>query len=338
MRAVDNPRRRFEPHYLEWLEEPPSAELAVYEEEATRTILSRNDSPDLPFRWSLNPYRGCTHACAYCYARPDHEYLGFGAGTDFDTHIVVKVRAADLLRRALCRPSWRGEWISLSGDTDCYQPLEGHYRITRGCLEACLDFRNPVSIVTKSHLVTRDVDLLADMARRARISVCLSIPFASTRPARLLEPGTPPPSRRFEAMRILSEAGVRTGVMFAPIIPGLNEHDIPEVLKRTREAGGSFACRQLLRLPGPVEEVFFGRLRSIMPDRAGRIESRIREVRGGKLSESRFGRRHHGSGVYWEAIDSLWRLHVERLGLGAHPDTEEGSPVPPGGEEQMSLF
>ncbi len=315
MRTIDNPAHRFERQYVEWLDEPPPARLQVEEESATREILSRNDSPDVGFTWSLNPYRGCAHACAYCYARPTHEYLGFGAGTDFETRLVVKVRAAELLRRKLASPSWSGETIAFSGDTDCYQPLEAAYGLTRDCLQACRDAGNPVLIITKSFLISRDAALLADLSQRARVTACLSIPFADDAMARLVEPGAPRPSKRFEAMRILSDAGVRTGVMFAPIIPGLNEDQIPEVLERARDAGAQFASRVVLRLPHGVKDVFLKRMQQVMPHRAARIESRIRDVRGGALNQSAFGARMRGSGAYWDLVDTTFRVHAARLGL-----------------------
>ena len=315
MQAIDNPRHRFEKQYVEWLEEPPPARLEVHEETSTKEILAKNDSPDVGFTYSLNPYRGCTHACAYCYARPSHEYLGYGAGTDFETKIVVKVNAPELLRKRLASRTWTGEAIAFSGDTDCYQPLEASYGLTRGCLEACRDAANPVLLITKSWLISRDVPLLADMSQRARVTACMSIAFADDAMSKLVEPGAPRPSKRFEAMRRLADAGVRTGVIFAPIIPGLNEDQIPEVLERTKEAGGQFASRVLLRLPHAVKDIFLERMRRELPDRAKRIESRIRDVRGGALNDPSFGSRMSGKGSYWEIVEQTFRIHATRLGL-----------------------
>lgn len=320
MRPVDNPAHRFERQYVEWLEEPPPARLEIHEETATREILAKNDSPDVGFTWSLNPYRGCTHACAYCYARPTHEYLGYGAGTDFETKIRVKVNAPELLRKRLASRSWAGDPIAFSGDTDCYQPLEASYELTRRCLEACRDAGNPVLLITKSFLVSRDAALLADLSQRARVTACMSIAFADDALARLVEPGAPRPTKRFEAMRILSDAGVRTGVIFAPVMPGLNDDQIPAVLERAKENGAQFASRVLLRLPHSVKEVFLERMQQAMPDRAKRIESRIREVRGGGLTDPRFGHRGRGSGTYWDLIDATFRVHAMRLGLLDRPD------------------
>jgi DNA repair photolyase len=329
MRVVNNPRHRFERQYVEWLDEPPPARLEVHEETATKEILSKNDSPDIPFTWSLNPYRGCTHACAYCYARPTHEYLGFGAGTDFETRIVVKLQAPELLRARLGSRAWRGDVIAFSGDTDCYQPLEAHYHLTRRCLEACRDLRNPVMIVTKAWLVQRDAALIGEIARVAGATACVSLAFDDPALARAIEPGAPRPARRIEAIRALADAGVRTGVIFGPIIPGLNEDQIPTVLEKAKAAGAQFASRLLLRLPHAVKDVFLERVRRELPDRAKRIESRIRDVRGGGLSDSRFHDRMRGQGAYWDLVDATFRLHAARLGLAARDDRHVAEPALP---------
>ena len=294
--------------------EPPAAELEVYEDHS-QSILSRNDSPDIGFRWSLNPYRGCFHACAYCYARPTHEYFGFGAGTDFERKIFIKRHAPALLEAAFMRPSWKGELIVFSGVTDCYQPLEAAWKLTRGCLEVCLTFRNPVAIITKSLLIRRDARLLASLARESEASVSLSIPFLDERIARAMEPGAPTIRRRFETMRLLAEAGVPVGIGIAPVIPGLNDSDIPGLLKEAKRCGARFAFRTLLRLPGSVTQVFFHRLKEQLPLRAARIEHRIRDVRSGALYDNRFGHRHRGEGEYWNAITRVWEIWTRRLGF-----------------------
>jgi len=329
MRPVDNPRQRFERQYVEWIDEPPPAQLDVREETTTKEILSKNDSPDVPFTWSLNPYRGCTHACAYCYARPTHEYLGFGAGTDFETRIVVKMRAPELLRARLAARAWRGDAIAFSGDTDCYQPLEAHYQLTRRCLEACRDMRNPVMIVTKSWLVQRDAALIGEIARVAGATACVSLAFDDPALARAIEPGAPRPARRIESIRALADAGVRTGVIFAPIIPGLNEDQIPAVLEKAKEAGAVFASRVLLRLPHAVKEVFLERVRRELPDRARRIESRIRDVRDGGLSDPRFHDRMRGVGAYWDLVDTTFRVHAARVGLASRDERQVAEPALP---------
>ncbi len=313
---VWNPPNPYLSEHRELLGEAPSAELEVYEDQS-KSILSHNDSPDLGFRWSVNPYRGCFHACGYCYARPTHEYFGLGAGTDFERKIFIKRRAPQLLEQAFRRRSWTGELIMFSGVTDCYQPLEAAYRLTRGCLEVCLAFRNPVAVITKSLLVRRDIDLLARLSRDARATVSLSIPFLDEDVARAIEPGAPTIRRRFETMQLLAEAGVPVGIGVAPVIPGLNDADIPGLLKEAKRCGASFAFHTLLRLPGSVKAVFFRRVQDSLPLRAARIEHRIREVRDGALSDSRFGHRHQGQGNYWEAIEQVWALWVRRLGFDA---------------------
>jgi len=313
-RPIDNPPNPWSSTEVEWLEEPPVATLSFYEEEA-RSILSENDSPDIPFRYSLNPYRGCIHACAYCYARPSHQYLGWGAGTDFDRKIVVKKNAAELLRKAFDRPSWQGDTIVFSGNTDCYQAAEANYQLTRRCLEVCLEYQNPVSIITKSALIRRDTELLAELAKRASIKVYVSVAFARDETARLMEPYASRPSLRFEAMRRLAEAGVPVGAMVAPIIPGLNDPDIPVLLARAKDAGAESVGMTLLRLPNEVAPVFQKRLEEAFPERAGKVQNALLELRGGKVNSSEFGARMRGRGPRWDAISALFDLHVKKLGL-----------------------
>lgn len=325
MRVVANPPNPYESRHRDLLEPAGPTALTVYED-ATREILSRNESPDLPFRWSVNPYRGCFHACAYCYARPSHEYWGFGAGTDFDSKIVIKKDAPRLLRRAFDKSSWRGELIVFSGNTDCYQPLEAVYGLTRACLAVCAEYRNPVGIITKGALVLRDLDLLRCLNEKAWLRVYISIPFASDAIARKVEPHAPSISKRFETVRTLVGEGIAVGVSLAPIIPGLNEGDIPELLERAREAGARTAFATLLRLSGNVETVFLERMSELFPDRVGKIVNRLRDVRGGSLNESEFFKRQAGTGVYWEMIERLFDVARRRAGFsdddsGSIPDT-----------------
>jgi len=324
VRPVSNPPNPWESVHAEWLGEPPEAKLEIFEEHA-RSIIAENDSPDVGFRFSVNPYRGCFHACSYCYARPSHQYLGFGAGTDFERKIVVKVNAPELLRRELARRSWEGETIVFSGNTDCYQPLEASYGLTRRCLEACAEVANPVAIITKGALVRRDVDLLARMARETSVSVTLSIAFADDGTSRRLEPGTSPPSQRFETLRILSEAGVRAGISIAPIIPGLNDSDMAELLERAKAAGARFAFQTLLRLPAEVLPVFEERLGAAFPGRARKVLHAIEDVRGGKRNESAFGKRMRGTGPRWDAIKALFEAQCRRLGFNAREDSDPPS-------------
>jgi len=314
MRTVSNPPNPFESTYRELLEPAPAATVEIFRD-ASQEILSRNDSPDLPFRWSVNPYRGCFHGCVYCYARPSHEYWGFGAGTDFETKLVVKEDAASLLRHAFERPSWKGELIVFSGNTDCYQPLEASYGLTRACLEVCADFRNPVGIITKGALVLRDLDVLARLRQKAWTRVYFSIPFADEEVARKMEPHVPSISKRFETMKVLSQAGISTGISIAPVIPGLNDEAMSELLERARASGARAATFSLLRLSGSVKPVFLERIKDAFPDRFAKITNRLREVRGGRLSESAFFDRHHGSGVYWQMIQQLFELARRRAGF-----------------------
>lgn len=337
-RQVRNPPNPWSSTDVEWLE-PPPVRLEVYED-ASREILSRNESPDLAFRYSVNPYRGCVHACAYCYARPYHEYLGFGAGTDFDTRVVVKPRAPELLRAAFARPGWKGETIAFAGATDAWQPLEAAWRLTRRCLEVCVAHRNPVCIVTKGALLARDLDLLVALKRDARLSVSVSLPFLDEPLARRLEPGAPSPRRRLELLRRLADAGLEPGVLVAPVIPGLDD-ELPRVLAAAREAGAVSAGWQLLRLPGSVMAVFAERVREALPERADRILHLVRETRGGELNDDRFNRRFRGEGPYADAIAAAFRLHAARLGFGRARDEEPEEPSTfrrPGMGRQLALL
>ncbi|HRI64561.1 MAG TPA: radical SAM protein [Polyangium sp.] len=336
-RPVQNPPNPWSSTQVEWLEEPPNATLQIFEERA-RSILSENDSPDLPFRFSVNPYRGCIHACAYCYARPSHQYLGFGAGTDFDRKIVVKTNAAELLREAFVRPSWNGDTIVFSGNTDCYQALEANYELTRRCLEVCLEFQNPISIITKSRLVARDTALLAELTRRARAKVFLSIPFAHDEDSLKIEPWAAKSSLRFAAMKMLADAGIFVGIGIAPIIPGLNDSDVPELLERAKEAGAQVAFIQPLRLAAEVLPVFEERLQEAYPLRFSKVQNAVLEMRGGKMNESAFGARFSGRGPRWAMIEKLFAAHCARLGLDHDRITTEVSSTFQRPKKQLSLF
>jgi DNA repair photolyase len=322
-RPISNPPNPWSSTHVTYLEEPPAATLQVFEEHA-RSIVSENASPDLSFRFSINPYRGCIHACAYCYARPSHQVLGWGAGTDFDRKIVVKTNAPELLRAELMRPAWQGDTLMFSGIVDCYQPLEASYALTRRCLEVCLAFCNPVSIITKGALVRRDTALLGDLVRRARARVHFSIPFADDAVARKIEPYASRSSLRFEAMRALSDAGVPTGISVSPLILGLNDSDVPELLERARSCGAEVAFMIPLRLPREVLPVFDERLDAAFPERAAKVRRGIQEVRGGKMNESAFGARFQGIGARWEAVQRLFEVNCQRLGLRTARDVGKG--------------
>lgn len=339
-----NPPNRFDPVSVEWEEEPPPVGLEVVDDHG-KTVLVHNDSPDLGFDWGLNPYRGCTHACAYCYARPYHEFLGYGAGIDFERRIVVKRDAAERLRAQLDARSWRGELVAVSGVTDCYQPLERTLRLTRACLEVLAAYRNPVSIVTRSPLVVRDLDLLQDLARHGAAAVTVSIPVGDRALQRKLEPGAPAPAARIEAIRALAAGGVPVGVSLSPILPGLSEAGIPDVLQRAREAGATWAWAELVRLPGAVATVFEQRLREALPNRAEGVLARIRRMRGGELDDARFHHRRRGrdEDPGWRLVSELVRIWKERLGYGERWHPPEPTPfrrpgAPARDDPQLGLF
>lgn len=311
---IRNPPNPWHSQHVEWLDEPPSAELHLYEEHA-RSILSRNDSPDLPFRYSVNPYRGCYHGCAYCYARPSHQYLDFGAGTDFERRIVVKLNAPDLLRTALGKPTWQRDTIAFSGNTDCYQPIEASYSLTRRCLEVCADAHNPVTIITKGALIRRDIDVLQTLRDHASVQVFVSIPFANDDDAKKIEPYASPIAKRFDALRALSEAGISTGIAIAPVIVGLTDSSIAELLERAKDAGATRAFMVLLRLAPEVRTIFEARIDETMPARASKIRHALDDVRGGDVTNNRFGSRMVGQGPRWDMIERLFEQHARRLGL-----------------------
>ncbi len=340
-----NPAGRFE----RWRAEPdPDADLDPAEERARRTefltdtsvsIISRNESPDIPFRVSLNPYRGCEHGCVYCYARPTHEYLGYSAGLDFETRILVKERAPELLRAELSASSWEPQWLALSGVTDAYQPVERRLGLTRRCLEVLVDFRNPVGVVTKNALVARDADLLGELARYQAARVALTVTTLDPGLRRVLEPRTSPVEARFAALRELAAAGVPTGVMIAPVIPAINDHEIPAVLEAAREAGATSASMVLLRLPYGLGDLFEDWLRRHFPDRADKVWHRLEEMRGGRRNDARFGTRMRGEGVFAEQTRALFDVSRRRLGYAeSAPELSAASFRRPGSATQMALL
>ncbi|MCK6555303.1 PA0069 family radical SAM protein [Candidatus Binatia bacterium] len=321
-----NPANRYEPLHIEPAGDEDSgagdpewgddrAEPTLFLRDTSRSVLAENDSPDVGFRFSLNPYRGCEHGCTYCYARPSHEYLSFSAGLDFERRILVKPDAPELLRAALMSPRWVPQVVALSGNTDCYQPVERRLGLTRRCVEVFLEFVNPVSIITKSHLVTRDVDRLAALAAYRAVHVQLSITSLDPDVARRMEPRAARPDRRLEAVRVLSAAGVPTGVSVAPVIPGLNDEEIPRILEAAADAGACNAIWQLVRLPRPVDDLFARWLAEQFPARRHRVLNRIRECRNGCLTDTRFGTRMRGEGVYAEHVAALFRTAARRTGL-----------------------
>ena len=320
--AQRNPTSRFERLTLAPdPDEPPDSSsedpTEVYLDTA-RSVLTTNDSPDIPVRVTLNAYRGCEHGCIYCYARPYHEYLGLSAGLDFERKLFVKMDAAAVLREELTKKSWGPDVISLSGVTDPYQPVERRLRVTRACLEVLAECRNPVAIITKSHLVTRDIDLLQSLAAHQAALVLLSVTTLDDELAGVMEPRAARPARRLDAIRQLREAGVPVGVMVAPIIPGLTDHEVPAILAAAADAGATTAARTVVRLPHGLKDLFADWLETHLPLRKERVLNRLRDVRGGKLNDARFGTRMAGEGPIAEAIHQMFTLHVRKYGLTEH--------------------
>jgi DNA repair photolyase len=304
--------------------------------DTSQSILTRNDSPDVGFTVSINPYRGCEHGCVYCYARPYHEYLGFSAGLDFETKILVKENAPELLRRELQSQRWQPEPIALSGVTDPYQPPERLLQLTRRCLEVLVEFRNPAGVVTKNHLVSRDRDLLGELARLDAAVVYLSLTTLDAALANVLEPRASAPAARLEAIRELTAAGIPVGVLTAPVIPGLNDHELPALLQAAADAGAKFAGYVVLRLPHGLADLFETWLEQHFPERKERILGRIRELRGGQLNDARFGSRMRGEGVLAETIRNLFHLGRRQAGLQrGGPDLSIASFRRPGGTQGL---
>jgi len=343
--ARTNPPNRFEA--LRYA--PTAEEAAAFAErnpetrllpDPSRTIVATNQSPDVGFDASVNPYRGCEHACSYCYARPTHEYLGYSAGLDFETRILVKERAPELLRQRLMARSWKPQVVALSGVTDPYQPAERRLELTRRCLGVLAEFRNPVAIITKSFLVTRDVDHLTELAGFDAASVAVSITTLDPVLQRRMEPYAAPPAKRLAAIERLAKAGVPVGVMVAPVVPGLTDHEAPKILEAAAAAGARFAGRVVLRLPHGVGELFEAWLEAHYPERREKVMSRIRAVRGGRSYDSRFGVRQRGTGRWAEEMSALFDLARRRAGIAERGPTLSTAhfqrPAAPG--EQLSLL
>ncbi len=338
-----NPPNRFERVHVDsegWNDPDDPPPQTILLTDATRSILAYNDAPDVGFDVGINPYRGCEHACAYCYARPTHEYLGFSAGLDFETKILVKREAPQLLRKALTARKWKPQVIALSGNTDAYQPAERRLRITRRCLEVLAEFRNPVAVITKSYLVSRDVDLLAELAEYHAAAVVLSITSLDRSLQRVMEPRASIPERRLGTIRVLAQAGIPVGVNVAPVVPGLTDHEMPAILEAAADAGASFAGYIVLRLPHGVKDIFATWLEQHFPDRKEKVLNRVREMRGGKLYDARYEVRGQGEGPWAEHLRSLFQVTSARLGLNRPPSLSAASfvrPPDPHGP-QMDLF
>lgn len=341
---IDPPNRFLSIHAepdIDFIDDEPERSVRTeFFNDKAKSIVSSNDSPDLPFRHSVNPYRGCEHGCSYCYARPGHEFYGLSAGLDFEQKIFVKHDAPRLFRDWLNRPGYQPEVVVFSGVSDCYQPAESDYQLTRECLEVAVEARQPVSIITKNALVLRDLDILQQLAKISACRVAISINSLDAHLTRTLEPRTSPPNARLRAIRELSQAGVPVHAMLAPIIPGLNDSEIPAVLKAVAEAGAATAGYILLRLPQTVETVFMEWLRSEFPSKASVVESRIRSTRDGALNSSMFGERMRGTGPIADQIAQTFKVFARKLHLDRRPPALETSHFQPPAESsgQKRLF
>ena len=340
--SSDNPANRFSGEYIDYdLDEEtgqkPAPDTELFKDH-TKTILSKNQSPDIPFTYGLNPYRGCEHGCIYCYARPTHEFLDFSAGKDFESKIVVKYDAAKKLRDHFKSKSWQPQTILMSGVTDPYQPVERKLRISRACLLVFEEFLNPVSVITKNYLVTRDIDILKKLAEHRAVHVTLSITTLDRDLARVMEPRTSQPGRRLRAIEELSNAGIPVGVNVAPIIPGLTDHECVKILEASREAGAEFAGYTIVRLPYGVKDLFRDWLEHHFPERKDKVLNRIRSIRDGELNNSEFGKRFHGEGVFADQIRSLFKIHTDRLGFNRARVTLNADDFRPGKGSQLDLF
>src|SRR5438477_1550911 len=297
-------------------EEKPRRETQFFRD-ATQTIIARNNSPDVGFETSLNPYRGCEHGCIYCFARPTHEYLGLSAGLDFESRIMVKENAAKLLEEELSSPKWEPQVLVMSGVTDPYQPIERKLGITRACLEVLAKFRNPVAMITKNRLVTRDIDLLGELASHHAAAVNVSVTSLDPNLQRVLEPRTSSPTARLETVAMLRAAGIPVGVMVAPIIPGLTDHEVPRIVEACAKAGAQFAGYTIVRLPWAIAPLFEHWLDEHFPGKKQKVLERIRHIRGGtKLNDARWGTRTKGEGIFAEQIRSMFEVACRRFGIG----------------------
>jgi len=317
--SATNPKNRFES--IERIPEPPedgeetSSPHTQFLVDNSKSIIAYNDSPDVGFDASVNPYRGCEHGCVYCYARPTHEYLGFSSGLDFETKIMVKEDAPDLLRKEFANPKWKPQVLAMSGVTDCYQPVERTKQITRRCLEVCLECRNPVVIVTKNHLVTRDVDILSELARFDCVGVTISVTTLDHNLASLLEPRASRPERRLAAINKLAAAGIPVGYLQAPMIPALTDSEAPAIAMAAAKAGATFAGYVALRLPFAVKSLFEQWLEQHYPDRKAKVLNRIRDIRGGKLNDPHFSSRMRGQGIFAEQMEELFQMAKRKAGI-----------------------
>lgn len=353
--ATNDPGNRFEPVRLYVLGEHLDTQMAEAEHgegapaprqtpttvlpDRTTSLINRVDSPDLPFTWTINPYRGCEHGCIYCYARPTHEYLGMTSGVDFETKVMAKHDAPDLLRRELGAKKWRGDTLAMSGVTDCYQPIERELNITRGCMEVMAECRQPVGIVTKNRLVLRDLDLIQQLGRFNACAVAISVTTLDPKLAQKMEPRASSPKDRLQTIAALKQAGVPVAAMVAPIIPGLNDRETPSILEAVADAGATWAGYVLLRLPWQIKDLFTNWLDTHFPDRAGKVRSLIEQTHAGKLYDARYGVRQRGEGPIADQIATMFKVYAKRYRLDRHDWKLTGEHFRrPGAKGQMSLF
>lgn len=314
--ADDNPANRYNQIYIEEDESDESVlqkkTKTKYLKDHSKTIIAYNSSPDIGFNASINPYRGCEHGCIYCYARPTHEYLGFSAGLDFESRILIKENAADLLKEELQSPKWKPQVLAISGVTDPYQPVEKKMEITRKCLKVLAEFRNPVMIISKNYLITRDIDILKNLAQYHAARVCVTITTLDKNLVQVMEPRTSRPERRLQAVKMLSDAGIPVGVSVAPVIPGLNDEEIPQIIERAVKAGAQFAFYVPIRLPLVVAPLFEEWLTKYFPERKNKVLNKIRSLRNGKLNDSRFGNRFSASGAYADQLRTMFDMACKK--------------------------
>jgi DNA repair photolyase len=317
--AIYNPANRFEPLRLEpdedWNPEESPLPRTQFYKDLSSTLITYNNSPDVGFEASINVYRGCEHGCIYCYARPFHEYLGFSAGLDFESKIMVKENAPKLLREELSSKKWQPKVIAMSGVTDCYQPIERKLKLTRACLEVFAEFRNPVAIVTKNNLVTRDIDILSKLAAFNAVAVFVSITTLDSELRKVMEPRTSPPAARLAAVRALADAGIPVGILMAPVVPGLTDPEIPKLVQAAADAGAKYAGYVTLRLPYAVSPLFEAWLTEHFPEKKERVLNRVRAMRGGKLYDAEFGTRMTGKGIFAEQIEKMFEVARRKAGI-----------------------
>jgi DNA repair photolyase len=336
-----NPKNRFElVQYVPLddgdVDERPAPQTQFLRDK-TDSIIATNDSPDIGFNASINPYRGCEHGCIYCYARPFHEYLGFSAGLDFETKIMVKENAPQLLHKELNSRKWQPQVLGVCGVTDAYQPIERRLQITRRCLEVLAEFRNPIWVVTKNRLVTRDIDLLQKLAQHNAVAVAIAVTTLDAELANVMEPRATAPAGRLEAIRALSAAGIPTTVLIAPVIPGLTDHEMPAIMAAARDAGAVAANFVMLRLPHGIGELFTQWLEQHFPTKKEKVLNRVKDLRGGKMNDSRFGMRMRGEGVFADAVKQIFDVTRKKLGFAGKPKVSVDAFRRPG-ETQALLF